>query len=49
MAVDPTFVGRVYPPDEPHPVTREALAAFAEAVGTTHPAHTDPQTAAALG
>ena len=49
MAVDPSFVGRVYPPDEPYQVTREQIAAFAEAVGATHPAHTDPAAARALG
>ena len=49
MPVDPSFVGRVYPPDEPYVVTREQIAAFAEAVGATHPAHTDPQAARALG
>lgn len=49
MPVDPSFVGRVYPPDEPYAVTREQIAAFAEAVGATHPAHTDPQAARALG
>ncbi len=49
MPVDPSFAGRVYPPDEPYPVTRAELAAFAEAVGATHPAHTDPAAAQALG
>ncbi len=49
MPVDPSFVGRVYPSDEPFTVTREQIAAFAEAVGATHPAHTDPQVARALG
>ena len=49
MPVDPSFVGRVYPPDEPYAVMREQIAAFAEAVGATHPAHTDPQAARALG
>jgi len=49
VAVDPSFVGRAYPPDEPYEVTRAEIAAFAEAVGATHPAHTDPQAARALG
>jgi len=49
VPVDPSFVGRVYPPDEPYAVMREQIAAFAEAVGATHPAHTDPQAARALG
>ena len=30
-------------------MTRAELAAFAEAVGATHPAHTDPRAARALG
>ncbi len=49
MAVDLSFAGRSYAPDEPYEVTRAELAAFAEAVGATHPAHTDPQAARALG
>ena len=49
MPVDPSFVGRVYPPDEPYAVTSAELAAFAEAVGATHPAHTEPAAAQALG
>jgi len=49
VPVDASFVGRVYPPDEPRTVTRAEIAAFAEAVGATHPAHTDPVAARALG
>ncbi len=49
MPVDPSFAGRVYPPDEPYEVTRAELAAFAEAVGATSRAHTDPETARLLG
>lgn len=49
MPVDPSFVGRDYPPDEPYLVTRAELAAFAEAVGATHPANSDPAAAQALG
>lgn len=49
MPVDPSFAGRSYAPDEPYEVTRAELAAFAEAVGATHPAHTDPAAARALG
>ena len=47
--MDPSFAGREFAPDEPYAVTREQIAAFAEAVGATHPAHTDPQAARALG
>lgn len=49
MGVDPSFVGRAYAPDEPYAVTRDELVAFAEAIGATHPAHTDPGAARALG
>lgn len=49
MPVDAAFAGRAYPPGEPHEVTRAELAAFAEAIGATHPAHTDPEAARALG
>jgi acyl dehydratase len=49
VPVDPSFVGRVYPPDETYTVTRAEIAAFAEAVGATHPAHSDPEAARALG
>jgi acyl dehydratase len=49
VPVDLSFAGRSYAPDEPYEVTRPQLAAFAEAVGATHPAHTDPAAARALG
>ena len=49
MPVDASFVGRTYPPGETYTVTRAEIAAFAEAVGATHPAHTDPEAAHALG
>lgn len=49
MGVDTSFVGRQYPPEEVYEVGREALRAFAEAVGAAHPAHTDPDAARALG
>jgi acyl dehydratase len=49
VPVDPSFVGREYPSDGPYTVTRAEIAAFAEAVGATHPAHSDPAVARALG
>jgi len=49
VPVDPSFVGREYPPDEPYPVTRAELAAFAEAVGAVSPVHVDVVAAQALG
>ncbi|MCL2467593.1 MAG: MaoC family dehydratase N-terminal domain-containing protein [Micrococcales bacterium] len=49
MGVDPSFVGRTYPPTPAYDVSRTALAAFAEATGATHPACTDTAAAQALG
>lgn len=50
MEVDTSFAGRVYPPgDVVYEVSREKLREFAEATGATHPAHTDPASARALG
>ena len=49
MAVNPEFAGREYPPNEAYEVGREKLREFAEAVGATHPAHTDVDAARALG
>lgn len=47
--MDPSFAGREFAPDEPYEVTRAELAAFAEAVGASNPAHTDPAAARLLG
>jgi acyl dehydratase len=49
MALDQSFVGRSYPPDEPYEVGREKIREFAEAVGDDNPAYTDPEAAKALG
>lgn len=49
MALDPSFIGRTYPPSAPYEVGREKIREFAEAVGETHPVHTDPDTARSLG
>ena len=49
MAIDATFVGRVYPPTVGYLVGREHLREFALAVGATHPAHHDVTAARALG
>ncbi len=49
MAVNPEYAGREYPPNEAYEVGREKLREFAESVGATHPAHTDPEAARALG
>jgi acyl dehydratase len=49
MALDQSFVGRSYPPTRPYEVGREKIREFAEAIGDTHPAYTDPEAARALG
>lgn len=49
MALDQSFVGRSYPPTAPYEVGREKIREFAEAVGDSHPAYTDPQAARRLG
>lgn len=49
MAVNPDFVGRTYPPSGPYPVDAALIAAFAAAVGSQDPVHTDPDAARAAG
>jgi acyl dehydratase len=49
MPLDPSFVGRTYPPTDAYEVGREKIREFAAAVGASHPAHTDPAAARALG
>jgi acyl dehydratase len=49
MALDPSFIGRTYPPTEPYEVGREKIREFAGAVGDAHPAYTDREAAKALG
>jgi len=49
MALDQSFVGRSYPPTPGYEVGREKIREFAEAIGDTNPAYTDPEAAAALG
>jgi acyl dehydratase len=49
MPLDPSFVGRTYPPTPSYEVGREKIREFAVAVGAVHPAHTDPDAARALG
>ncbi|WP_372594148.1 MaoC family dehydratase N-terminal domain-containing protein [Actinotalea sp.] len=47
--MDAGFVGRVYPPTAPYAVGREHLRDFAQAVGATHPVHSDVEAARAAG
>ncbi|WP_380278679.1 MaoC family dehydratase N-terminal domain-containing protein [Kitasatospora purpeofusca] len=49
MALDPSFIGRTYPPTEPYEVGREKIREFAVAVGDANPAYTDPEAAKELG
>lgn len=49
MPVDPSFVGRVYPPTPPYEVGREKIREFADAVNDPNPAYRDAAAARALG
>lgn len=49
MAVNPQIVGREFPPESVYEVSREKIAEFATAIGSTDPAHFDPEAARALG
>ena len=49
MPVDPSLVGRIYPPSRPYEVGREKIREFADALGDPHPAYRDPEAAKALG
>ncbi len=49
MALDQSFVGRVYPPTPPYEVGREKIREFAAAIGDPNPAYQDPEAARKLG
>src|SRR5687767_2831621 len=49
MPLDPSFVGRTYPPTAPYQVGREKIREFATAIGATDAAHHDPEAARKLG
>lgn len=49
MALNPEYVGRVYPPSAPYQVGREKVREFADAVGDANPAFHDVAAARALG
>jgi acyl dehydratase len=49
VPLDPSFIGRSYPPSAPYEVSREKIREFADAVGETSPAHRDPEFARAAG
>jgi acyl dehydratase len=49
MPLDPSFVGRSYPPSAPYVVGREKIREFAAALGDDNPACTSVAAARALG
>jgi acyl dehydratase len=49
MALDPTLVGRSYPPSAVYEVGRAKIAEFAAAIGEDSPVHRDPDAARAAG
>jgi acyl dehydratase len=49
MPLDPSFIGRTYPPTDPYEVGREKIREFADAIGDPNPAYRDAETAKALG
>jgi acyl dehydratase len=49
MPLDPSFVGRAYPPTAPYEVGREKIREFADAVKDPNPAYREPDAARALG
>ena len=49
MAIDASFVGRVYPPTPPYRVSREKIREFALSIGDADPAYLDPDVAQARG
>ncbi|MGW0436670.1 MaoC family dehydratase N-terminal domain-containing protein [Micromonospora sp. NPDC003197] len=49
MPLDPSFIGRSYPPTAPYQVGREKIREFATAIGAADPAYHDPAAAQALG
>ena len=49
MPLDPSFVGRSWPPSAPYVVGREKIREFATAIGATDAEYHDPEAARALG
>jgi len=49
MPLDPSFVGRSWPPTEPYIVGREKIREFAAAIGADDPLYHDPEAARAAG
>lgn len=49
MSVDPSLIGRSYPPTAPYEVGREKIREFADAINDPNPAYRDAAAAQALG
>ena len=49
MPLDPSFIGKRYPPSESYLVSREKIVEFADAVGDPNPAYRNVDAARALG
>jgi acyl dehydratase len=49
MPLDPSFVGRSWPPTQPYIVGREKIREFATAIGADDPLYHDPEAARAAG
>jgi acyl dehydratase len=49
MSLDPSFVGRSWPPTEPYLVGREKIREFARAIGAEDAEYHDPAAARAIG
>ena len=49
MPLDPSFVGRSWPPTEPYLVGREKIREFARAIGAENAEYLDPEAARAIG
>ena len=49
MALDPSFIGRTYPPTPPYEVGREKIREFAAAIGDANPVYVDPAAARRSG
>lgn len=49
MSLDPSFVGRSWPPTVPYLVGREKIREFARAIGADNPEYHDPEAARAIG
>ena len=49
MPVNPSFVGRSYPPTPPYRVSREKIREFADAINDPNPAYRSVEAAQALG